>query len=115
MYIVRNYTALLYLNPADEIFAVLTPIPFDNQYGELGRINWSITNLLYRNNYLIQYQRSSPIHYPPDTNPHNNNYTYMPIGASIHDVQYTHDFENYYGRYYSDYINLLIRYLNANN
>ena len=110
MYIVRNYTALIYLEPTDKIFAVLTPISFDNRYSYLGRIKWSITNLLYKKNFEIKYQRSSPIHYPPDTDPHNNNYTYMPIGASIHDVQYIHDFENH-----SNYINLLTWYLNANN
>ena len=97
MYIVRNYTALMHLGHKEKIFAVLTPIPFDNQYGELGRIKWSITNLLCKKNYLIiKYQRSSPIHYPPDTDPYNDNYTYMPIGASIHDVQYIHDFKKYY-------------------
>ena len=102
MYIVRNYTALMHLTPTDKIYAVLTPIPFvtpipfDNRYSHLARIKWSIANLLYKSNFEIKYQRSSPIHYPPDTNPHNNKYTYMPIGASIHDVQYKHDFENYY-------------------
>ena len=96
MYIVRNYTTLLYFTPADKIYAVLTPIPFDNRYSYLGRIEWAIANLLYKKNFEIKYRRSSPILYPPDTDPYNNNYTYMPIGASIHDVQYKHDFENYY-------------------
>ena len=97
MYIVRNYTALMYLEPTEEIHAVLTPIPFDNRYNYLGRIKWPNQNLLYRKNYLIiKYQPSSPSYYPPDTDPYNNNYTYMPIGASIHDVQYIHDFEKYY-------------------
>ena len=110
MYIVRNYTALMHLGHKEKIFAVLTPIPFDNQYGELGRIKWSITNLLCKKNFEIKYQRSSPMHYPPDTDPHNNKYTYMPIGASIHNAQYMYDFENH-----SNYINLLTWYLNANN
>ena len=110
MYIVRNYTALMHLDPTDRIYAVLTPIPFNNPYGYLGRITWSNQILLYRKNYLIRYQSSTASKYPPDTNPHNNKYTYMPIGASIHDVQYIHDFENH-----SNYINLLTWYLNANN
>ena len=96
MYIVRNYTALLCLHPTEKIFAVLTPIPFDNTYSYLGRIKWSIANLLYKKNFEPEYQRSSPLHYPPDTDPHNNNYTYIPIGASIHNVQYIHDFKKYY-------------------
>ena len=94
MYIVRNYTALMHLNPTDRIYAVLTPIPFDNPYGYLGRWAWSNQNLLYRNNYLIKYHQSVTTCYPPDTNPHNNKYTYMPIGASIHNTQYKHDFKN---------------------
>ena len=110
MYIVRNYTALMHLEPTDRIFAVLTPIPFNNPYGYLGRLAWTDQILLYRKNYLIRYQPSTASKYPPDTNPHNKKYTYMPIGASIHDVQYIHDFENT-----SNYINLLIRYLNANS
>ena len=96
MYIVRNYTALMHLDPTDRINAVLTPIPFNNPYGYLGRIKWSIANLLYKKNFEIKYQRSSTSRYPPDTDPYNNNYTYMPIGVSIHDVKYMHDFEKYY-------------------
>ena len=95
MYIVRNYTALMHLEPTDRIYAVLTPIPFNNLYGYLGRITWTNQILLYRKNYLIRYQSSTASKYPPDTNPHNSKYTYMPIGASIHDVQYMHDFENH--------------------
>ena len=110
MYIVRNYTALMHLSPGSRIYAVLTPVPFDNPYSCLGRIAWSNQNLLYRANYLIRYQSSDANKYPPDTDPHNNKYTYMPIGASIHDVQYRHDFKNH-----SNYINLLTWYLNANN
>ena len=94
MYIVRNYTALMHLDPTEEINSVLAPIPFNNPYGYLGRIKWPTYNLLYRGNLLIKYQSSIPSHYPPDTNPHNNKYTYMPIGASIHNAQYIHDFEN---------------------
>ena len=96
MYIVRNYTALMHLDPTEETYAVLAPIPFKNIYGDLGRIKWPAYNLLYRTKYLIHFQRTVHSNYPPDTNPHNNNYTYMPIGASIHNVQYMHDFENYY-------------------
>ena len=96
MYIVRNYTALMHLDPTDRINAILIPIPFNNIYGYLGSLWWPIYNLLYRGNLIIKYKRSSPIHYHPDTETHNNKYTYMPIGASIHDVQYKHDFENYY-------------------
>ena len=96
MYIVRNYVALMHLEPTDRIYAVLTPIPFNNPYGYLGRIMWSSLNLVYRKNYLIRYQTSSASKYPPDTHPYNNKYTYMPIGTSIHNVQYMHDFKNYY-------------------
>ena len=110
MYIVRNYTALMHLDPTGEINSVLTPIPFNNPYGYLGRIVWPAHRLLYRKNYLIRYQPSTPYRYPPDTDPHNNTYTYMPIGASIHDTQHIHDFENH-----SNYINLLAWYLNANS
>ena len=110
MYIVRNYTALMHLDPTEKINDVLTPIPFDNIFGYLGRIEWPTYKLLYRDNCLVKYYTSVPFSYPPDTDPHNNNYTYMPIGASIHDVQYIHDFENH-----SNYINLLTWYLNANS
>ena len=96
MYIVRNYTALMHLATTDRINSVLTPIPFDNPYDCLGRITWSIQNLFYKKNHLIRYHRSAASCYPPDTDPHNDNYTYMPVGASIHDVQYIHDFKNYY-------------------
>ena len=94
MYIVRNYTILMHFNPTSRLNAVLAPVPFNNPYGYLGRLAWSNQNLLYRKNDLIKYQSSVRYRYPPDTNPHNNNYTYMPIGSSIHDVQYIHDFEN---------------------
>ena len=94
MYIVRNYTALMHLNPTEKIYAVLTPVPFDNPHSYLGRLTWPSHNLFYRDNCLVRYQQSSDSCYPPDTNPHNNNYTYMPIGASIHNTQYIHDFEN---------------------
>ena len=94
MYIVRNYTALMYLSHTERINAVLTPIPFNNIYGYLGRIRWPIYNLLYRDNLLIKYQSTIPFFYPPDTDPHNNKYTYIPIGAAIWNAQYIHDFEN---------------------
>ena len=110
MYIVRNYTALMHLDPTEEINSVLAPIPFNNPYGYLGRIVWPAHNLLYRKNYVIRYQPSDANKYPPDTTPDNNNYTYMPVGASIHDAQYIHDFEKP-----SVYISLLTWYLNANN
>ena len=110
MYIVRNYTALMYLNHTCKISAVFSPVPFNNRHGILGRIAWSNSTLLNTGKTFVRYQQSSNCHYPPDTNPHNNKYTYMPIGASIHDVQYIHDFENT-----SNYINLLTWYLNANN
>ena len=96
MYIVRNYTALMHLDPTEEINSVLAPVPFDNPFGCLGRIAWSNQNLLYRANYLIRYQPSVASKYPPDTHPYNNKYTYMPLGVSIHNVQYMHDFKNYY-------------------
>ena len=110
MYIVRNYTALMHLEPTDKIYAVLTPIPFNNPYGYLGRIKWPNHKLLYRNNYLTLYQPSVAAWYPPDTDPHNNKYTYLPIGVSIHNAQYIRDFENL-----SNYINLLTWYLNADS
>ena len=94
MYIVRNYTILMHFNPTSRLNAVLAPVPFNNPYGYLGRLAWSNQNLLYRKNDLIKYQSSVRYRYPPDTNPHNNNYTYMPIGSSIHNTQYIHDFEN---------------------
>ena len=115
MYIVRNYTALMHLDPTEKINYILIPVPFDNPYGYLCRLKWLSYNLLYKDNCLVKYQATVPSFYPPDTDPHNSKYTYMPIGASIHDVQYMHDFKNYYRRYYSVYINLLIRCLNANN
>ena len=63
MYIVRNYTALMHLDPTDRINAVLTPIPFDSPpYGYLSRIKWSIANLLHKKNFEIKYQQSSTIH-----------------------------------------------------
>ena len=96
MHIVRNFTALMHLDPPEEINSILTPIPFNNPYGYLGRIKWLTYTLLYRTKYLIRFQRTVPHNYPPDTAPYSNKYTYMPIGASIHDVQYIHDFENYY-------------------
>ena len=96
MYIVRNYTALMHLDPTEEINSVLAPIPFNNPYGYLGRIVWPARKLLYRKNYLTRYQSSTASKYPPDTHPYNSKYTYMPIGASIHNVQYMHDFKNYY-------------------
>ena len=92
MYIVRNYTALMYLGPTDKINYILTPVPFDNPYDYLGRLKWPSNNLLYKDNCLVKYQSTDLSCYPPDTDPHNNKYTYMPIGASIHDVQYIHDF-----------------------
>ena len=92
MYIVRNYTTLIYLEPTDKIKYVLTPIPFDNPYGYLGRLKWPSYNLLYKDNGLVKYQATVASFYPPDTNPYNSKYTYMPIGTSIHDVQYIHDF-----------------------
>ena len=94
MYIVRNYAALMHLDHTTRINVVLIPIPFNNIYGYLGRLWWPIYNLLYRGNLIIKYQSSIPSHYPPDTNPHNNKYTYMPIGSSIHNARYIHDFEN---------------------
>ena len=110
MYIVRNYAALMGLEPTDRLNYVLSPVPFNNPYGYLGRLRWPTYNLLYRDNCLIKYQSTVPSHDPPDTDRHNNKYTYMPIGASIHDAQYIHDFENT-----SNYINLLTWYLNANS
>ena len=86
----------MHLDPTEEINSVFAPIPFNNPYGYLGRIVWSTRRILYRKNYLIHFQPAVPYRYPPDTDPYNNNYTYMPIGASIHNVQYKHDFENYY-------------------
>ena len=56
MYIVRNYTALMHLDPTEEINSVLAPIPFNNPYGYLGRIVWPAHKLLYRKNYLTRYQ-----------------------------------------------------------
>ena len=94
MYIVRTYTSFMFLDPTDSINAVLASVPFDNQYGELGRLTWSIQNLLYNYNFLIRYQPNSIYYYPPDTNPYNNKYTYMPIGASIRTARYIRDFEN---------------------
>ena len=96
MYIVRNYTALMHLDHTETINAVLTPIPFNNPYGYLGRLRWPLHNLLYRGNFIIKYQSSIPSHYPPGTDPYNNEYTYMPIGSSIHNAKYIYDFENYY-------------------
>ena len=84
----------MHFNPTSRLNAVLAPVPFNNPYGYLGRLAWSNQNLLYRKNDLIKYQSSVRYRYPPDTNPHNNNYTYMPIGSSIHNTQYIHDFEN---------------------
>ena len=110
MYIVRNYTALMYLEPTCKINAVLSPVPFNNRHGILGRIAWSNSTLLNASKTYVRYQQSSKRHYPPDTDPYTDQYTYIPIGASIHDVQYIHDFENH-----SNYINLLTWYLNANN
>ena len=96
MYIVRNYTALMNLDHTDRINAVLIPIPFNNPYGYLGRLKWPNQKLLYRNNYLTLYQPGVVAWYPPDTDPSNNKYTYIPIGSSIHNAQYIYDFENYY-------------------
>ena len=110
MYIVRNYTTLIYLEPTDKIKYILTPIPFNNIYGYLGRLKWPSCNLLYKDNYLVKYQSTVRDFYPPDTNPYNSKYTYMPIGSSIHNTQHIRDFENH-----SNYINLLTGYLNANN
>ena len=84
------------LDHTEEINSVLAPIPFNNPYGYLGRIVWPAHKILYRKNYLIRYQSSTAYKYPPDTHPYSNKYTYMPIGVSIHNVQYMHDFENYY-------------------
>ena len=94
MYIVRNYTALMYLDFTDKINYILTPIPFDNIYGYLGRLRWPSYNLLYKDNCLVKYQSTASKSYPPDTDPHNDKYTYMPIGSSIHNTQYIRDFEN---------------------
>ena len=94
MYIVRNYTTLIYLEPTDKIKYVLTPVPFDNPYGYLGRLKWPSYNLLYKDNCLVKYQSAVPSHYPPNTHPYNIKYTYMPIGSSIHNTQYIRDFEN---------------------
>ena len=110
MYIVRSYTTFMYLCHTDSIKVVLSSVPFDNYFGKLGRLAWPIQNLLYNYNYPIRYQANSNRCYPPDTDPHNNKYTYMPIGASIHNARYIHDFENH-----SNYINLLTWYLNANS
>ena len=95
MYIVRNYAALMYLSNTCKINAVLSPVPFDNQYGILGRIAWSNSTLLNTDKTYVRYQQSSQKHYPPDTDPYTDQYTYMPIGASIHTTQYIRDFENY--------------------
>ena len=100
----------MYIKPADSINAVMASVPFDNQYGERGIFTWSIKNLLYNYNYLKRYNLNTTYYYPPDTTPGNNNYTYMPVGASIHDAQYIHDFEKP-----SVYISLLTWYLNANS
>ena len=86
----------MYLNRTDNINAVFASVPFDNQYSKLGRIAWTNSTLLNTGKTYVRYQRSTKKNYPPDTNPYNDNYTYMPIGASIHDVQYMHDFANYY-------------------
>ena len=86
MYIVRNYTTLIYLKPTDKIKYVLTPVPFDNPYGYLGRLKWPSYNLLYKDNGLVKYQATVSSFYPPDTNPYNSKYTYMPIGSSIHNT-----------------------------
>ena len=94
MYIVRNYTALMYLEPTEKINYILTPVPFDNPYGYLGRLKWLSYNLLYKDNCLVKYEKTVISSYPPDTDPHNNKYTYMPIGSSIHNTQYIRDFEN---------------------
>ena len=94
MYIVRTYTLLMYIKPADSINAVMASVPFNNQYGKRGIITWSIKNLLYNYNYLKKYQLNTTYYSPPDTDPHNHKYTYMPIGASIHDARYIQDFEN---------------------
>ena len=94
MYIVRNYTALMYLGPTDKISYILTPVPFDNPYGYLDRLEEIYYNLLYKDNCLVKYQATAPSLYPPDTDPHNSKYTYMPIGSSIHNTQYIRDFEN---------------------
>ena len=84
------------LDHTDRINSVLSPMPFYNIYRHLGRLRWPVYNLLYTDNLLIRCQSSLPSCYPPDTDPHNNKYTYMPIGSSIHNAQYIHDFENYY-------------------
>lgn len=94
MYIVRTYTSFIYLDPTDSINVVLASVPFDNKYGELGRLAWPIKNLLYKYNFSSRYQANSKHCYPPDTDPHNHKYTYMPIGASIHNARYIRDFEN---------------------
>ena len=94
MYIVRTYAALMHLNSTDRINAVFTTIPFGSQYNYLGRIRWPNDKLLLKTNELTKYQRSVLYHYPPDTDPHNHKYTYMPIGASIHNARYIRDFEN---------------------
>ena len=95
MYIVRNYTALMHLEPTEKINYILTPVPFDNPYGYLGRLRWPSYNLLYKDDYLVKYQATVPYSYPPDTNPYNSKYTYMPIGSSIHNTQYIRDFKNH--------------------
>ena len=95
MYIVRNYTTLIYIGPVDKINYIITPVPFDNPYGYLGRLKWPSYNLLYKDNCLVKYQATVSSFYPPDTNPYNSKYTYMPIGSSIHNTQYIHDFENH--------------------
>ena len=94
MYIVRNYTALMYLGPKDKINYILIPIPFDNPYDYLGKLKWSSHNLLYKDNCLVKYPATAISFYPPDTDPHNHKYTYMPIGSSIHNTQYIRDFKN---------------------
>ena len=94
MYIVRTYTALMHHKPTDKIHAVSTPIPFDNPHGYLGRLMWSSQSLAYRTNRSGSYQQSVAAWYPPDTDPHNHKYTYMPIGSSIHNTQYIRDFKN---------------------
>ena len=94
MYIVRNYTALMYLDPTDKITAISSPVPFDNPHSILGRIEWNNRTLNNLRNTCTGFHWSMKSNYPPDTNPHNNKYTYIPIGASIHTTQRIRDFEN---------------------
>ena len=94
MYIVRNYAALMYLSHTCKINGVLSPVPFNNRHGILGRIAWSSSTLLNTGKPYVRYQQSTNKYYPPDTDPYTDQYTYMPIGASIHTTQYIHDFEN---------------------